>query len=163
MAHIIADEKKLKRLVKYGFVTPQGIIYDEELAGPHGMDFILFPAKFHTEVDIHSAKEWFRICFDVVNIYMGDVNYGEKYPAEQTPIGITPEQREKAFRDILEYGCAPIENCRIVDTFTASAVVQVLDALSPKNKRSLLSRDTLQIINISWKLIGKSREKEEAE
>ena len=153
-----ADEEELKRLLGYGQASPEGIIYDWELAGPGGADYYIYPGKHHTKEDIEETREWIGDSFDCLRLYVGE-GIG-KYPLPREPVIWPPEEKEAAFRDILENGYAPVDDCILVDAFTASAVVQILDAISPKNKKDLLDCRATKIIEITWHLVGKSRDKE---
>jgi len=41
-----------------------------------------------------------------------------------------------------------------VDLFTASAVVQVHDALNEKNRTKFVGLDILQMVDLTWKLVA---------
>jgi hypothetical protein len=49
--------------------TPAGVEYEEELAGPNGMHFTLYPGPEHTAEDVARSKRWLRIHRDVVGIH----------------------------------------------------------------------------------------------
>ena len=68
----------------------------------------------------------------------------------------TPEKMEAAFRWIVANHQYLKINGSVVDSFTGSAVVQVLNALSPTNKAKLLGlKEVVKIVNLTWKLLKK--------
>jgi hypothetical protein len=153
-----AEREELQRWMKFGSVSPEGIIYNEELANQYGMDYILFPATHHTEEDVNKTIDWLRDTQDVVTISVGKP-IGE-YPLPRKVPTWTPEQREAGFRKIVtERAFGPVENCLTVDMFTASAVVTVLDGLSSENKARFLSRRASEMIDIAWKIVGNASAK----
>jgi len=151
-----ADTRELQRLFNYGQVTSNGMIYHYELAGPEGADFTLFPSKEHTPEDFTKACEELRTDHDVVNIFTGA--YIGEYPIPKEPPVWTPEQRESGFRNIVaRRAFAQVENIPLCDLFTASTVVQIMDALSPANKEKFLSMNALAMVDITWKLVEKMK------
>lgn len=156
----VASADELQHMVDFGSVSPEGIIYHWELAGPHGADYILFPADHHTKEDIQETKDWMRNSFDVIHLSVGHA-IGE-YPLPKEIPTWTPEQREEGFRKIVETkGYAMVENCILIDLFTARAVVQVLDALSPENKAKMLTFDAVTMVDLTWKLLAKQEVSDE--
>ncbi len=70
----------------------------------------------------------------------------------------TPEKLEAAFRWIVDNHQYLKINGSVVDAFTASAVVNVMDALSPENKAKLLGlKEVAKIVGLVWKLIEKTK------
>ena len=67
----------------------------------------------------------------------------------------TPEEKEAAFRWIVANNQYLYVNGTIVDGFTASAVVQVFDALNSDSKKLLLNFNLNKIVDIVWKIINK--------
>lgn len=65
-------------------------------------------------------------------------------------------------RHVLEHGFSNIQG-QLMDAFTASAIVQVFDALSPENQAKFEERarkvPPAAMADIVWKLIKKSRER----
>jgi hypothetical protein len=47
-------------------LTPQGIRFNDELAGPNGVAIELLPAPHHTNADLVAARNWLRNQRDVV-------------------------------------------------------------------------------------------------
>jgi len=149
---LTASADELAKLVALGMVSPEGIVFHEELAGPEGMGFVLFPATHHTPEDIQATKDWLVTSRDVVYILMGKP-VGE-YPLPKSPPIWTPEQREAAFRGIVaQRSHALVEDCVFVDLFTASYMVQVLDSLSPGNRARMLSFPASRMIDLMWRLL----------
>lgn len=66
-----ATTEELTRWASAGFISPQGIVYYEELSGPNGMDFFLFPSQKHTQKDVADTKRWLRSNRDVTGIIIG--------------------------------------------------------------------------------------------
>lgn len=147
-----ATTEELKRFLSYGDVSPEGIIFNWELAGPHGADYFIFPADHHTKEDVENTKNWLRNNHDVVSLIVGHP-IGD-YPIPREHETWTPEQREAGFRKIVaERQFGIVENCIGVDLTTAHVVVQVMDALSPENKAKFLQFDALRMTEIAWKLV----------
>jgi len=70
---------------------------------------------------------------------------------------LTGDQRIAAFRKIVEEKqYAKIDGC-MVDLFSASAVVQVYDALSPENQKKYAGYTADKMAKIAFGLIKKSR------
>ena len=46
------------------------LFYHEEITGPQGARYHLFKEKHHTTEDVERAKNWLKINFDVVKIYI---------------------------------------------------------------------------------------------
>lgn len=154
---LTATEDEITRWAKFGYVSPEGIVYNTELAGPQGADYFIFPAPHHTEQDINDTKEWIHTSFDCCSLVVGNP-LGE-YPLPATPPTWTPEQREAGFRKIvLTKSFTMVEDCIIVDLFTASTVVQVLDALSPQNKAKMLNFPASKMIDVTWKVLDSAKE-----
>lgn len=154
-----ATAEELKRWADFGFVSPEGIIYTSELAGPRGADFFIFPAEWHSEEEIKATKEWLRYSSDVIGLYRGHPK-GE-YPIPHYPRVWSAEEKEAGFRKIVkEKQCAPIDDCVLVDLFTASSVVQILDVLKPETKAKLLNYRGTMIIELVWKYFDKVRREE---
>ena len=150
----IADTQELKRLIELGCVSPEGIIFHEELAGREGMDFILFPASHHSPEDVRDTKDWIRGNRDAVHIYIGRP-IGE-YPLQRFHPVWTAERKEAGFREIVSSkSYMAIDNCVLVDLFTATHMVQVLDALNPVNKAKMLSYSAALMIEIMWKMLDR--------
>lgn len=49
------------------------IVYDETLAGPAGMDYVLFKEPQHTKDHLRNAIKKLRNRFDVVNVYVKEL------------------------------------------------------------------------------------------
>lgn len=153
--HYQASFEELERWLRYGFVSDQGIIYDEELAGPNGMDFILFPATWHTREDIEKTKNWLRDTRDVVRIIVGlptgRYPLSKKSMRDHTPW--SPEDKEKAFRQIDTTKLATtVDNVLLMDIVSARAVVAVMDALSPENKEKYLKYPAHKMVELAFEL-----------
>lgn len=67
----------------------------------------------------------------------------------------TPEEMYGAFLWICRERQYLKINGVIVDGFTASAVWQVIHALSEESRKKLLSFSITKIVNITWKIINK--------
>lgn len=149
----VANSEELKRSYEIGNITPNGIIYDYELAGSMGADFYLFPATWHTKEDIEEAKEYLRTQHDVVSLYIGHID-GE-YPIPQYPPDPPPDELEAAFREVLATHTAkPVGNCAFVDVQSANAVCLVLDNLkNPKNRAKFLTMPASKMVEIAWRLV----------
>ncbi len=66
---------------RHGCVTRSGVVYDEELAGPGGMSFVLLPESHTTPEMLQAAVAQLRADRDVVGtIKLGRVNFEEKQP-----------------------------------------------------------------------------------
>lgn len=66
------------------------------------------------------------------------------------------ETREEQLRYIVASSTAHIVEGQIVDLFTASAVVNVLDRLNEENKAKLLGvRSIVRMVNIVWAVLEK--------
>lgn len=65
------------RLRKFGDVTPNGVVFDWELAGPGGASFILVREPHHTDADIDEAKRYLKSERDVVRLSVENLNPGE--------------------------------------------------------------------------------------
>lgn len=137
---------------RFGQYTEQGIIYDEELAGPDGMNFWLYPAEHHTDKDIEDSKNFLRSTRDAVNIFVR--KYTGKYPIPRTPRQWTPDQKLKALQKIVDRkGFRQVENCT-VDLYTASAILSVYNALEkPENKAKYLSYPVQKMASLAFELI----------
>ncbi len=72
----------------------------------------------------------------------------------------TPQQMYGAFKWICQNHQYLCINGTIVDGFTASAVWQVMNALCEKSRNILLNFDVVKIVNITWKVINRSKENE---
>lgn len=55
------------RLVKFGNVTKNGVVFFDELAGPGGIWALLIKEQKHTDKDISDAIRWLRGQRDVVS------------------------------------------------------------------------------------------------
>jgi hypothetical protein len=155
MFRVVADTEQLQKMLQMGQITEEGILYDFELAGPQGADYFLFPAKHHSEEDVQKSKDYLRTNQDVVSLLIGHVE-GE-YPIDRYPPEWTPEQREAGFRKIVdERSYGQVENCPFVDLYTASTVVQIIDALSPERKAKFLSVNAYAMIDLTWKVVGRT-------
>lgn len=64
--------------------------------------------------------------------------------------------RIKHMRDILENGYKKIEG-KLVDAFSASAYVQIYDALNPENQSKIEAMPLTKAMNVVWKLVEKYR------
>ena len=81
----------------------------------------------------------------------------------------TPHERIELLRDIAKNGYRSVSlgtrtdpngkrrtNRVLVDSFTASAVVQVYDALNETNKAKFATLDLLRMVDVTWKVIGRA-------
>lgn len=53
----------------------EDIFFNEELAGPDGMSFLLFPEPKHDNEAVKKAKAWLRHSRDVVRIYVRRIEF----------------------------------------------------------------------------------------
>lgn len=60
------SKEQLDRNRRFGFVTRSNVVYDEELAGPHGMSFVLLREEATTDDMIRQAVQQLRSDRDVV-------------------------------------------------------------------------------------------------
>lgn len=61
-----------------------------------------------------------------------------------------------AFRKIVkEHQRANVQGV-MVDAYSASAAIQIYDALSPENQRKMASLPVKKMLDVVWKLVGKS-------
>jgi hypothetical protein len=150
---VVFDIQELRRCVEFGEFTENGIIYHGELSGPNGMDYMLFPAPWHTEEDIEAAKEELYFQHDVTGISIE--KYEGEYPLSQIPPVWTPERKEAAFRKIVaEKSMGSVENCPCVDMQSANAVCVVLDGLqNPENREKFLNYPASLMISLAWSLV----------
>lgn len=153
-------KEELERLLfDYGQVSEEGIIYAFELAGPNGADYFIYPAAHHSKEDIEATKSYIGNSFDCMRL--STRLFKGEYPIPRIPEEWTSEQREAGFRKIVdECTMGRVENCPVVDLFTASAVVQVIDNLSPENKVKMLDMCALLMIRITWDVLDGAKEKE---
>ena len=70
----------------------------------------------------------------------------------------TSEGMYQAFKWIMQNRQYLVVNGTIVDHFSGSAVWQVLQALKDESKRKLLSSSVTRIIEVTWKLINKTKQ-----
>jgi len=76
----VATPEEVAHEHRFGNVTPNGIVFRDELAGPAGSDFFLMPSEEHTKEDIKKAKRWLRNQRDVVSFYHVEPTPKEDYP-----------------------------------------------------------------------------------
>ncbi len=57
-----------ERLRKFHYVTPNGVVFDWELAGSSGAAFVLLRESHHTDEDIAEAEKYLRRERDVVRL-----------------------------------------------------------------------------------------------
>lgn len=62
-----------------------------------------------------------------------------------------------AARQVVETGTAHVVDGVLLDLFTASAVVQVADALSPANAQRLAGMSVPAAVAVVWKVIERSK------
>lgn len=60
------NTEKLNRLQSFGFITSNGVTYDENLAGPDGMQFVLIQEYTTTDAMLNDAVDLLRRDRDVV-------------------------------------------------------------------------------------------------
>lgn len=77
---------------------------------------------------------------------------------EHKAIVNTPQQMYGAFKWICQNHQYLYINGTIVDGFTASAVWQVINALSEKSRMILLSFSVTKICTVVWKIINKTKQ-----
>jgi len=96
--------KRIERCRTLGNVTRNGMVFDYELAGPHGAAFELFREPSHSDEDVELAKSQLRQDHDVVNISITSVS-GEELTAPLPPDPVTSrpirELEERPFHTIL--------------------------------------------------------------
>jgi hypothetical protein len=108
----------------------------------------------------------------VVYVYFGDhdppadmtLNHGDPVKTASLTVEATTPPTGKEFidlcRDVLANGVyGDNRELKGVDAFTASAVTQVYDALSPENKAKMETLPTSRLVDIVWKLVNKSGSK----
>ena len=62
------DKEDVARFIRYGQVTDNGVVYDEELFSIDGMFFTLLREPHQTDADIDLAKRLIRNDRDVVGM-----------------------------------------------------------------------------------------------
>lgn len=89
------------------------------------------------------------------------INY---YHANRIPINwdeLTINQRNKLIDHTVKNGYTRIISLNkkdILDSFTASAIMQIKDALSQEAKEKYLSCNLYKVVDLTWKLVEKSKE-----
>lgn len=153
----VATTEQLQDWFDFGWCSEEGIIYQEELAGPDGMDYIIYPAEHHTKEDIEKTRHYFYTNRDVVHLWIG-------HPIGEYPIGReseewTPEQREDGFRKIVkDRQVGRVENCPRVDIYTASTVLMVLDNLRSENRKKYLERNAYAMCMMAWDILKDAKD-----
>jgi hypothetical protein len=61
-----------------------GIFFNEELAGPDGMSFMLLPEPKHSADDLANAKQWLKYTRDVVKIYVRRIEFMKEEASAET-------------------------------------------------------------------------------
>lgn len=130
-----------------------GLEYDEQLAGPGGVDVILFVLPDTPKEQIERAKEEARNHSDVVDFVLLEIEpawlQAEKFvPPAPSPTGWLEAVRwvadnKQARRIDVETGALVPENKSggmLMDLYSASAMVKVYDALNETNKAKLLGK-----------------------
>lgn len=72
------SQDELERNRRYGQVTQSGVVYDEELAGPGGMSFVLLREPHTTDDMLKAAARQLRLDRDVV----GSIKVAAALPAQ---------------------------------------------------------------------------------
>ena len=67
--------------------------------------------------------------------------------------------KETTLRRIVKEHQAEMIDDVMVDAFTASMLVQIIDALNEKNRKRFLNMPIVRMANMGWELIGKSNER----
>lgn len=66
--------ERMERCRKFNRVTPNGVVYDEHLAGPDGMNFTLFREAWQRREDLEKAAKRLKFERDVCKIRIQKVN-----------------------------------------------------------------------------------------
>lgn len=134
-------------LLKDG-VTPEGIIYTDELMGPEGVRIWLFPADHHTAGDIQDARMFLRDQRDVVNFQVRRVHGA--YPIERYPPVWKPERKVIALRWVVQNHSVRLIENQIVDTQTANRILYLVDHLSEENRKTYLDCPVSLMAKLAW-------------
>jgi hypothetical protein len=96
--------KRIERCRRFGYITRNGVVFDYELAGPHGASFELFRQPDHSDEDIQAAEQHLRADRDVVRLFVTQVS-AEEMAAPLLPDPVTsrsiPEPEQRPFHTVL--------------------------------------------------------------
>lgn len=152
--------------------TLAGIHYDLELAGPGGCHITLFPTEQDTSESIRKAKEVAEYEHDVVAITIRRIRTEDLPPEFQPKPDYSDKAgswleavrwivEHKAFRRIdVESGQLVPDNKRggtLVDLFSASAMIQVYEALSEANRAKLAAMSLPVAHHVVFKVLNKAK------
>ncbi len=73
-----------------------------------------------------------------------------------------PMSRIEIFRDVAKNGYRKVRidgSKVLIDGFTASAVVQVYDALNDTNKAKFVALPLVKMVDVTWKLVNGGKNK----
>lgn len=78
----VASREYVDRSRRIGFVTPNGVVYRDELAGSAGATFILVRDAHTTDADLDDAAAYLRLQRDVVGAIREAGVAGQTIPTE---------------------------------------------------------------------------------
>jgi SAM-dependent methyltransferase len=118
--------------------TPNGVPFTDNIHGPHGSAFVIFPLPFHNEDDINRAKAWIRYQRDVVSLKVaGDHEWDDLYksayfrdPRTRALKWYQIEQDDKLIRKERKKGTTPKE---FVDKFVLPHIGRTEDEMRKKH------------------------------
>jgi hypothetical protein len=147
----------LKEL-KWGNITPNGVVFADELAGSHGADFLLVYDSTQSDADLEEAANWLQGNRDVVSIWKQKMKPADEKKVlafkEKQLQDISPEEKIRLLREIVAKKSFGWVGTSQVDTFSASAIVQVYDALNEEHKKKFAAYSIETMARIAFGLMG---------
>jgi len=149
------DEVKLKRDIEFARRCnnrANGLYWDGELAGPDGMNFMFFAPEGTTDEELEKAEEELRQNQDVIHCTVLFVPAEWVADDDRDKPSATEEEKITKIRAIKEGVFNKVDGVAL-DSFSASAIIAVYDAISAENKRKFAALPVLKMANVAFKLV----------